>query len=138
MRDHTSEFLLDVVHNREKLLKGEGVNPLAERDPDKVAMATPCDDSDMEDNMEYKYRTALGFLPGAGVFYDCCVWRRTECGVAKLMVQLDMSWLQFSVLEGPVQQLGFGTDGKVKRFGSVGLLPHGSASVSGWRVSRSC
>jgi hypothetical protein len=88
--------------------------------------------------MDYKFCTVLGFLPGAGVFYDCCDRRRTECGVAKSMVQLDMSWLQLSVLEGPGQQLWFGTDGKVKRFGSVGLLPHGSASVSGWRVSRSC
>ena len=53
------------------------------------------------------------------------------------MVQLDMSWLQLSVLEGPGQQLGFGTDGYDKRFGSVGLLPNCLAFVSGRRVSRS-
>jgi hypothetical protein len=139
MQDHTFEFFyLDVVHNREKHVKAEGVAPLAERDPDKVAMATPCDDSDMEDYMDFKYCTFLGFLPGAGVFYDCCDRRRTECGVAKWIVQLDMSCLQLSVLERPVQQLGFGTAGYVKRFGSVGLLPDGSAFVSGWRVSRIC
>ena len=74
-------------------MKGEGVGPLAERDPDEVAMATACDDGDMEDYMDYKYRTVLGFLPGAGVFYDCCDRRRTECSLAKLMLQLDMSWL---------------------------------------------
>ena len=101
-------------------------------------MATACDDIVMGDYMDYKYCTVLGFLPGAGVFYDCCNRRRIDCGVAKLMVQLDMSWLQLSVLEGLVQQLGFGTNGYVKRFGSVGLLPDGSAFVSGWTMSRSC
>jgi hypothetical protein len=139
IQDYTSNFLLDIVHNRKKHVKGDGVAPLAEQDPDKVAMATTCDDSDMEDYMDYKYHTVLGLLPGAGVFYDCCDRRRTECGVGKSMVQLSMSWFRLSLLQGPVQQLGFGADGYVKRFGSVGLLPDGSAFVSGWRVvSRSC
>ena len=140
MQDHTFEFFyLDVVHNREKHVKAEGVAPLAERDPDKVAMATACDDIVMGDYMDYKYCTVLGFLPGAGVFYDCCDRRRTECGVGKSMVQLSMSWFRLSVLQGPVKQLGFGTDGYVRRFGSVGLLPDDSSVfVSGWRMSRSC
>jgi hypothetical protein len=92
MQDHTSEFfLLDVIHKTH--VKGE-------RDPDEIRMAAACNDSDMEDNMDYWYRTILGFLPGAGVFYDCCNPRCIECGVAKLIVQLDMSWLRLSVSEG--------------------------------------
>ena len=140
MRDHTSKscFLLDIVHNRKRHVKEEIVAPLAKQDPDKVAIATACDDSDMEGYMDYKFCTVLGFLPGAGVFYDCCERRRRECGVAKLMLQLNTSWFQLSILQGPVKQLGFGTDGDVKRFGSIGLLPDGSAFVSGWRMSRSC
>ena len=131
MQDHTSEFfLLDVIHNREAHVKGE-------RDPDEVRMAAACNDSDMEDNMDYQYRTVLGFLPGAGVFYDCCDRRRIECGVAKSLVQLDMSWLRLSASECLPRQLRFGTQGYVKGFGSVEVLPDGSNLVSGWRVSRS-
>ncbi len=37
---------------------------LAEQDPDELAMATAGDDSDMEDYMDNKYHTVLGFLPG--------------------------------------------------------------------------
>ncbi len=58
--------------------------------------------------------------------------------MAKLMLQLDMSWFQLSILQGPVKQLGFGADGYVKIFRSVVLLQDGSAFVSGWRMSRSC
>ncbi len=54
---------------------------LAEQDPDELAMATAGDDRDMEDYMDYKYGTVLGFLPGAYVFYNCCDRHRTECGV---------------------------------------------------------
>jgi hypothetical protein len=99
-------------------------------------MAAACNDSDMEDNMDYWYRTVLGFLPGAGVFYDCCNRRRIDCGVAKLMVQLDMSWLRLTASEGSPRQLSFGTQGYVKGFGSIDNLPDGSNLVSGWRVSR--
>ena len=91
----------------------------------------------MEDFMDYKFCTVLGFLPGAGVFYDWCE-RHAECGVDTSIVQWDMSWFRLSVLQGPVKQLGFGTDGYVRRFGSVGLLPDSSVFVSGWRMSRSC
>ena len=100
-------------------------------------MAAACNDSDMEDNMDYQYRTVLGFLPGAGVFYDCCDRRRIECCVAKSLVQLDMSWLRLSASECLPGQLRFGTQGYVKGFGSVEVLPDGSNLVSGWRVSRS-
>jgi hypothetical protein len=44
------------------------VAPFAEQDPDKVAVAMACDDNDIEDYMDYKYCTVLGFLLGAGVF----------------------------------------------------------------------
>jgi hypothetical protein len=89
MYDHTSMFfLLDVIHNRETHVKGE-------RDPDEVRMAAACNDSDMEDNMDFWCRTVLGFLSGAGVFYDCCDRRRIECGVAKSIRQLDMSWFNY-------------------------------------------
>jgi hypothetical protein len=94
MQDHTSKFfLLDVIHNCKTHVKGE-------QDPDEVRMAAACNDSDMEDNMDYRYRTVLGFLPGAGVFYDCCNPHCLESGVAKSIVQLDMSWLRLSVSEG--------------------------------------
>jgi hypothetical protein len=122
--------LLDVIHNRETHVKGE-------QDPDEVRMAAACNDSDMEDNMDYRYRTVLGFLPGAGVLFDCCDRRRIECGVEKSIVQLDMSWLPLSASEGLPRQLSFGTQGYVKGFGSVDVLPDGSNLVSGWRVSSS-
>ena len=101
-------------------------------------MTAACNDSDMEENMDFRYRTVLGFLPGAGVFYDCCDRRRIECGVEKSIVQLDMSWLRLSASEGSPRQLIFGTQGYVKGFGSVlDFLPDGGNLVSGWRVSRS-
>ena len=101
-------------------------------------MTAACNDSDMENIMDYRYRTLLGFLPGAGVFYDCCNRRRIECHVAKSIVQLDMSWLRLSASEGSPRQLNFGTQGYVnKGFGSVDVLPGDSSLVSGWRVSRS-
>jgi hypothetical protein len=132
MQDHIFEFfLLDVIHSRETHVKGE-------RDPDEVRMAAACNDSEMDDNMDYRYCTVLGFLPVAGVFYDCCDRRRIVCGVAKSIVQLDMSWLRLSASEGSPRQLSFGTQGYVMRFGSVDVLPDGSSNlVSGWRVSRS-
>jgi hypothetical protein len=131
MQDHTSElFLFDVIHTCKTQVKEE-------QDPDEVRMAAACHDRDMEDNMDYRYRTVLGFLPGAGVFYDCCERRRIERGVAELIVQLDMSWLRLSASEGSPPQLSFGTQGYVKGFGSVDILPDGSNLVSGWRVSRS-
>jgi hypothetical protein len=130
MQDDTYQFfLLDVIHNCKTHVKGE-------QDPDEVRMTALCNDSDMEDNMDYRYCTVLGFLPGAAVFYDCCNRRPIEWGVAKLMVQLDMSWLQISATEGLPQQLSFGAQGYVKGFGSVDVLPDGSNLVSGWRVSR--
>ena len=129
LHKHTSDFfLLDVIQNRTEDLKQDSVN----RDPDEVGMALACEDGDMADAMDFKYRTILAFLPGAGIFYDCCGQRDENCGVANSMVQLDMSWLRLtnSNLD---QQLKFREDSYVKRFGS-----EGGGFVSGWKVSRSC
>ena len=69
VHNHLSEFfLLDVVLNRARPLREEGVAHLAERDPDAVALASAYTDSNFEDRKDYEYCAVLAFLPGAGVF----------------------------------------------------------------------
>jgi hypothetical protein len=52
-------------------------------------------DGDLVDDMDFKYRTFVAFLPGAGVFYCAREGRRLEVGCNKVHMQLDASWFWF-------------------------------------------
>ncbi len=94
---HLSEFILmDVILNR-RLLQQEradgGSFTAPARNPDVVVMAAAYDVEDLFDDADYKYRTMIAFLPGAGIFY-CARERRCgiDGGVGGALIQLDMSW----------------------------------------------
>jgi hypothetical protein len=80
----------------------------------------------------------MRFLPGAGLFYDCCDRRRIECGVAKLMVQLDMlSWLRLTAHIQFAAEIEFWNSKMRQRLCKCGRFARWQYLVSGWRVSRS-
>ncbi len=99
---HLSEFILlmDVILNH-RLLQREGADggspTTPAHDPDVVVMALAYDVEDLLDDADYKYRTMIAFLPGAGIFY-CARERRCGIhgGVGGALIQLDMSWLRTS------------------------------------------
>ena len=107
---------------------------------DEILFPPAYQDEDLFDKNDFKYRTVLAFLPGAGVFYCGKEWRRRTEGVEGSRVHLEMSWFRIGNAEqGPSMsgsRLQFGRDGYVKRFSAVtiGARP-GSQTVSAWRVS---
>jgi hypothetical protein len=140
VHDHLSEFfLLDVILNRERPLQGDGVAPLAERDPDAVAFACAYTDSDFEDEKDHEYCAVLAFLPGAGAFYCYRERRKPESGLVDSFVQLDMSWLRLTRattgLAAGLDRLTFSPSGYVKRLATD--LSADGGFVSAWKVSRS-
>jgi hypothetical protein len=143
---HLSEFILmDVILNRRMLQQeGDGGSPTTTsvHDPDDVVMASAYDVEDLFDDADYKYRTMIAFLPGAGVFYCARERRRGVHGVGGgALIQLDMSWLRLWEDVGApptARRFSFGRDGYVKRFAreSTSGLPS-SHYVSAWRVTSS-
>jgi hypothetical protein len=148
--NYLSEFILmDVILNRKvtptaaassagnhttvHATTGEGTTTAA-FDPDAVVMASAYGCEDLDDDNDYKYRTLLAFLPGAGVFYCSREWRRKTEGIEGSLIALDMSWLRIRPIQPPPLLmelcLQFGEDGYVKRFSSVS-----KTMVSAWRVS---
>ena len=94
MRDNLSEFfLMDVILNR-RIVPPRN-NNVAEPDPDSVVMAQAYGDGDLVDDVDFKYRTLVAFLPGAGVFYCAREQRRSDVGCNKAHIQLDASWFRF-------------------------------------------
>jgi hypothetical protein len=70
-------------------------NNVAKPDRDSVVMVQAYGDGDLVDDMDFKYRTFVAFLPGAGVFYCAREGRRLEVGCNKVHMQLDASWFWF-------------------------------------------
>ncbi|KAI2512275.1 hypothetical protein MHU86_2151 [Fragilaria crotonensis] len=141
VHDHVSEFfLLDVILHRARPQLGEGVAPLAERDPDAVANACVYTDSDDEDGKDYEYCAVLAFLPGAGTLYSHRERRKAETGLQNSFVQLDMSWLRLSRATSEssdtgMDRLAFGLGGYVRKLASDASADGGF--VSAWKISRS-
>ncbi|KAI2491046.1 hypothetical protein MHU86_23526 [Fragilaria crotonensis] len=68
MRDDLSEFfLMDVILNR-RIVTPRNDDDVAEPDPDSVVMVRAYGDGDLVDDVDFKYRTLVAFLPGAGIF----------------------------------------------------------------------
>ena len=69
--DDLSEFfLMDVILNR-RIVPPHNDN-VAEPDPESVLMVQANGEGDLVDDVDFKYRTLVAFLPGAGVFYCAC------------------------------------------------------------------
>jgi hypothetical protein len=145
--NYLSEFILmDVILNRKvtptaaatdtgnhttvNATTGRGTTTAVAFDPDAVVMASAYGCEDLDDENDYKYRTLLAFLPGAGVFYCSREWRRKSEGIEGSEIALDMSWLRIRPIELTEFRLQFGEDGYVKRFSSESKM-----MVSAWRVS---
>jgi hypothetical protein len=137
-RDLSEFFLMDVILNRELTCNTED----GPRDPDEVVMATAKrDPANLEPESDFKYRTLIAFLPGAGVFYCARERRPSTVGCAKSLVQLDASWLRITEdASAPSngRRFSFGADSYVRRFSDEST--HGlpiSHWVSAWKVSSS-
>jgi hypothetical protein len=92
---HLMEFFLsDVILNR--AVKAADSDGMA--DPDKVVKAVAYNDDDIDQQSDRKYRSAIAFLPGAGVFYCARERRKSNCMDTSLnsLIPLDMSWLQIT------------------------------------------
>ncbi|KAI2490358.1 hypothetical protein MHU86_24221 [Fragilaria crotonensis] len=137
-----SEFILmDVICNRKitpTAAAALGISGSGTLGDDDVVLAPASEEEDLDDINDFKYRTLLAFLPGAGVFYAVRDWRRKSEGVDGSRIAMDISWfrLKTGMEHSPQLDLQFGEDGYVKRFASVtsaGSPP--STFVSAWRVS---
>jgi hypothetical protein len=94
MRDDLSEFfLIEIILNRR--IVPEQNNNVAEPDPDSVVMVQAYGNGDLVDDVDFKYRTLVAFLPGAGVFSCARECRQLEVGCNKAYIQLDASWFRF-------------------------------------------
>jgi hypothetical protein len=105
-------------------------------DPDVVVMACAYKQDDLDDAMDYKYRTMALFLPQCGVFYCCRERRHEDVGLVNTLIPLDMSWLRLkreTDSNGSVSYT-FGKNGYVKRFhrqiSSEVILEHNQ--ISAW------
>jgi hypothetical protein len=108
-------------------------------DPDVVVMARAYKQEDLDDAMDYKYRTMGLFLPQYGVFYYCRERRHEDVGLVNTLIPLDMSWLRLkrdTDSNGSVSYT-FGKNGYVKRFDrqilSEVISEHNQ--ISAWRIS---
>jgi hypothetical protein len=110
-----------------------------EVDPDVVVMARAYKEDDLDDAMDYKYRTMALFLPQCGVFYCARERRHEDVGLVNTLIPLDMSWLRLRRDKGSNGSVSynFGNDGYVKRFhrqySSDVILEHNQ--ISAWRIS---
>ena len=84
---YLSEFvLMDVICNRRitptaAAALGWSVSGDGSLGPEDDVMAPASEEEDLDDANDFKYRTRLAFLPGAGVFYAARDWRRKTEGI---------------------------------------------------------
>jgi hypothetical protein len=138
MRDDLSEFfLMDVILNR-RIVASRNDDDVAEPDPDSVVMVRAYGDDDLVDDVDFKYRTLVAFLPRAGVFYCARERRRSEVGCNKAHIQLDASWFRFredALVVAPNNgRFSFGVGGYVKRLAQERNYHDPDGRVSIWRV----
>jgi hypothetical protein len=110
-----SFFLMDVILNRE-LVRDIKEGP---RDPDHVVMASAkSDEANLLPDSDFKYRTLVAYLPGAGVFYCARERRPSTVGLPNTPVHHDVSWLR--IMEDrenpPGARFSFGPGGFVRQF----------------------
>jgi hypothetical protein len=127
-------FFMDVVLNR-AIIPGT----TSGSDNGDVRVMRCFSPDDLDDSVDYKFRSLIGFVPNAGVFYCSSERRRADTGVEKTLIPHDMSWLRLhrSEVVGSAQRSGvpvytIGDGGYIKRLhcgGSDGL------PVSVWRMT---
>ena len=103
-RANLSEFIIiDVILNHRRVrasadVEGGGIICNGgDHDPDAVRYAPAHCNDDLLQAGDFKYRSLIAFLPGAGVLH--CPRERcgTKVGVAgSLVIPLDMSWLRLN------------------------------------------
>jgi len=128
-------FFMDVVLNRAIIPTTSESN-----NNNDVRVMRCFESADLDDSMDYKFRSLIAFVPNAGVFYCSSERRRADAGVEKTLVPHDMSWLRLhrssEVGSGaeqpraPVYTIGDG--GYVKRLHCGGSDGH---PVSVWRMT---
>ena len=124
-------FLMDVILNRELQRSAGDARPC---DSDNVVMASAkWDGANLEPDCDFKHRTLVAYLPGAGVFY--CGRERSPAavGLPNTPVHHDASWLRILEDIGALpsaRRFSFGADGFVRRISEESV-----DWVSVWRVS---
>ena len=150
--DFLSEFfIMDVILNRHVRPDGEdhddGTPVGQDKDPDKVVTVWCYKPEELSDEFDYKFRTAILFLPQAGVFYCARERRKADVGIENSFIPIDMSWLRMERhVTPPTSALDehsevyytFGKDGYVKSFSSSKITPGfpDGDFVSAWRISK--
>jgi hypothetical protein len=70
-------------------------------DPDEVRMVGCYEKEELGDELDFKFRTMILFLPQSGVFYCARERRRADVGVAGTLFPHDMAWLRMHREEIP-------------------------------------
>jgi hypothetical protein len=143
-RANLSEFMImEVILNRRLVrasanVEGGGIiRNGGDYDPDAVRDARGYCEDDLLHDSDFKSRTLIAFLPGAGVLYCPRERRGAEVGVEGSLIPLDMSWLRLNndVTAGRKRHYSFGDDSYVKCFFGKGQPEEVVPLVTAWRVS---
>lgn len=132
----TEVYVMDVILNRAEV-RTSNSEAAAALDPDRVLLVKSFSPDDQNPQVDYKFRTMIAFLPAAGTFYCARERRRDSVGVAKSLVQLDMSWLRMQRNELPngSAHYTFGEGGYVRKFASEvrGVQQRKHNRISAWK-----
>ena len=117
-------------------------------DPDKVVMVGCYKNEELGDELDFKFRTIILFLPQCGVFYCTRERRCADVGVTDTLILYNMAWLHMHREEIPgvpgvngglnTVRYSFGEGGYVKRFAysaDQGPPRLDTIQVSAYRIS---
>jgi len=141
-------YIMDVILNRHvRTNRDAEQHDIDHRDPNKVVTVWCYRPEELGDEFDHMFRTAILFLPQAGVFYCARERRKADAGVPNSYIPLDMSWLRMERKQTFRPRSGyshearfsytFGADGYVKCFSSSKSTPGypDFDFVSAWRIS---
>lgn len=134
-QDGFEVFLMDVILNREvvnKVAKQHTKQPACRNNTDNPILVAAATSAGVSDLVDDNYRTAIAYVPDAGIFY-CARERRTKReGIVGSHIPLDASWLRL-LRHGPEW---FAKGGYAKRLFYTGSneLQRGAACASIFRL----
>ena len=131
-QDGFEVFLMDVILNREVVIaKQHTKQPACRNDTDDTVLVAAATSAGVSDLMDDNYRTAIAYVPDAGIFY-CARERRTKReGIVGSHIPLDAIWLRL-LRHGPGW---FAKGGYAKRLFYTGNeLQRGAACASIFRL----
>ena len=133
-QDGFEVFLMDVILNREvvnEVAKQHTKRPACRNDTDDPILVAAATSAGVSDLLDDNYRTAIAYVPDAGIFY-CARERRTKReGIVGSHIPLDASWLRL-LRHGPGW---FAKGGYAKRLFYTGNeLQCGAACASIFRL----